>query len=98
MLYRGPWPLTHRQPSRPVPDRVGQSREQLVSIQGPGDETGGNGAVYRAAQPEEGHARGTGMTCAGRVAAVRIVACRPAGASSATEDVVLAVPRLLRPP
>jgi hypothetical protein len=40
---------------------------------------GGSGAVYRAAQPEEGHAKGTGMTCAGRVAAVRIVARRPAG-------------------
>src|SRR5215216_1776412 len=44
---------------------------------------GDNGAVYRAAQPKEGHARGTGMTCAGRVAAVRIVACRPAGTPSA---------------
>jgi hypothetical protein len=28
--------LPHRQPSRPVPDGVGQFREQLVSIQGPG--------------------------------------------------------------
>src|SRR5215207_8191911 len=45
---------------------------------------GGNGAVYRAAQPKEGHARGTGMTCAGRVAAVRIVARRPAGTPSAS--------------
>src|SRR5829696_183983 len=52
---------------------------------------GGSGAVYPAAQPEEGHAAGTGMTCAGRVAAVRIVARRPAGAASATEDLVLAV-------
>src|SRR5215207_8992472 len=45
---------------------------------------GGSGAVYPAAQPEEGHAKGRGMRCAGRVAAVRIVACRPAGAPSAS--------------
>jgi hypothetical protein len=32
----GPWLLTHRHPSRPVPDGVGWSREQFVSIQGSG--------------------------------------------------------------
>jgi hypothetical protein len=29
----GPWLLTHSQPSHPVPGRVGQCREQTVSIQ-----------------------------------------------------------------
>src|SRR5215207_4011242 len=75
MLYRGPWPLTHRQPSRPVPDGVGESREHP----GPRVTRWEAAARCTAQLSRRKGTLGTGMTCAGRVAAVRSwLAARPA--------------------
>src|SRR5829696_8165870 len=75
MLYRGPWPLTHRQPSRPVPDGVGESREHP----GPRVTRWEAAARCTAQLSRRKGILGTGMTCAGRVAAVRSwPAARPA--------------------
>src|SRR5829696_2640200 len=74
-IYWGPWPLTHRQPSRPVPDGVGESREH------PGPRVTRREATARctAQLSRRKGTLGTGMTCAGRVAAVRSwLAARPA--------------------
>ena len=68
---------------------------QVIERSSQGVSVGGHRPLRRP--PEYGHAEGTGMTCAGRVEAVRIVTRRPAGASSRAEDLVLAVPPLWGP-